>query len=126
MNNKNSVKSFELNGKDENLDVVCLSHLRWGFVYQRPQHLLSRFAKTGRVFFFEEPIFSDERLFSTFPKREDNLFVVVPHISHEDRETGDVAKIQRRNARKTYSDQRNQGLSFCGFTRRRRWNLPRI
>lgn len=42
-------------------DVVCLSHLRWGFVYQRPQHLLSRFAKYGRVFFVEEPIFEDSQ-----------------------------------------------------------------
>ncbi|MDZ4801343.1 MAG: hypothetical protein SGI92_24565 [Bryobacteraceae bacterium] len=37
-------------------DVVCLSHLRWGFVYQRPQHLLSRFARNHRVFFVEEPV----------------------------------------------------------------------
>ena len=40
-------------------DVVCLSHLRWGFVYQRPQHLLSRFAQESRVFFVEEPIPTD-------------------------------------------------------------------
>ncbi|MCA2958940.1 MAG: glycosyltransferase family 1 protein [Silvanigrellales bacterium] len=39
-------------------DVVCLSHLRWSFVYQRPQHLLSRcLSGGGRVFFFEEPRF---------------------------------------------------------------------
>jgi UDP-galactopyranose mutase len=37
-------------------DVICLSHLRWGFVYQRPQHLLSRFARNQRVFFVEEPV----------------------------------------------------------------------
>lgn len=36
--------------------VICFSHLRWGFVYQRPQHLLSRFAKQHRVFFVEEPV----------------------------------------------------------------------
>ena len=40
-------------------DVVCLSHLRWGFVYQRPQHLLSRFAREARVFFVEEPVPTD-------------------------------------------------------------------
>jgi UDP-galactopyranose mutase len=39
-------------------DLLCLSHLRWGFVYQRPQHLLSRFAKHQRVFFVEEPVIS--------------------------------------------------------------------
>jgi UDP-galactopyranose mutase len=25
--------------------LVCFSHLRWDFVYQRPQHLMSRFAR---------------------------------------------------------------------------------
>ena len=39
-------------------DLVCLSHLRWNFVFQRPQHLLIRFAQGQRVFFIEEPIFS--------------------------------------------------------------------
>jgi UDP-galactopyranose mutase len=37
-------------------DVVCLSHLRWNFVFQRPQHLLTRCARDHRVFFVEEPI----------------------------------------------------------------------
>jgi UDP-galactopyranose mutase len=41
-------------------DILCLSHLRWGFVYQRPQHLLSRFARRHRVFFVEEPLASSE------------------------------------------------------------------
>jgi len=36
-------------------DMICFSHLRWGFVFQRPQHLMSRFARDRRVFFFEEP-----------------------------------------------------------------------
>lgn len=39
--------------------LLCLSHLRWNFVYQRPQHLMSRFARTYQVLFFEEPIASD-------------------------------------------------------------------
>lgn len=36
--------------------IVCLSHLRWNFVFQRPQHLMTRFAKERRVLFFEEPL----------------------------------------------------------------------
>lgn len=36
-------------------DLVVFSHLRWDFVYQRPQHLLSRLARDRRVFFVEEP-----------------------------------------------------------------------
>ncbi len=65
------------------LDLVCLSHLRWNFVYQRPQHLLSRCARERRVFFIEEPIFSDDpaaRLEVT--KDESGVWVAVPHLPH--------------------------------------------
>ena len=40
-------------------DLLCFSHLRWGFVYQRPNHLMARWAAERRVFFFEEPIYHD-------------------------------------------------------------------
>ena len=36
--------------------LVVFSHLRWNFVYQRPQHLLSRLAQRWRVIFVEEPM----------------------------------------------------------------------
>ena len=65
-------------------DLVCFSHLRWNFVYQRPQHLLSRFARAGtRVFFVEEPVFGDEaepRLESH--SVEGGVTVVVPRLPH--------------------------------------------
>ena len=35
--------------------LLCLSHLRWDFVFQRPQHLLTQAAATFEVVFFEEP-----------------------------------------------------------------------
>ena len=35
--------------------VICLSHLRWDFVFQRPQHRLTRCARRHRVLFIEEP-----------------------------------------------------------------------
>lgn len=35
---------------------VCFSHLRWDFVWQRPQHLLVRAARDHDVLFLEEPI----------------------------------------------------------------------
>ena len=36
-------------------DLIVFSHLAWNFVYQRPQHLLSRLAEHYRVIFIEEP-----------------------------------------------------------------------
>lgn len=74
-------------------DLVCLSHLRWNFVFQRPQHLLTRFSQGRRVFFIEEPIFSSAppdppptlgqtggvgRLDVT--RHESGVWIVVPHL----------------------------------------------
>jgi glycosyltransferase involved in cell wall biosynthesis len=36
-------------------DLVVLSHLPWTFVWQRPQHLVSRLARSRRTWFVEEP-----------------------------------------------------------------------
>jgi glycosyltransferase involved in cell wall biosynthesis len=71
-----------------NVDLLCFSHLRWNFVYQRPQHLLSRFAAHTRVFFIEEPIFhdADDKLHINEPSK--NVYVVVPHLKHGYDEAG--------------------------------------
>lgn len=37
-------------------DLVVLSHLRWDWVWQRPQHLVSRLARHRRTWFVEEPL----------------------------------------------------------------------
>ncbi len=42
--------------------IVTFSHLRWNFVYQRPQHLLSRLAARRPVYFIEEPEFDPSGL----------------------------------------------------------------
>ncbi len=40
-------------------DIVVFSHLRWNWVYQRPQHLLTRLAKDHKVWYIEEPVTVD-------------------------------------------------------------------
>ena len=62
------------------MDLVCFSHLRWNFVFQRPQHLLTRFSKEMRVFYIEEPYFDDGPEFCEVTKGEDNLWVIIPHL----------------------------------------------
>jgi UDP-galactopyranose mutase len=66
--------------KRDNRDLICLSHLRWNFVFQRPQHLMTRFARSRRVFFFEEPLFDVDQNELRI-HRDGNLFVCVPHLS---------------------------------------------
>jgi UDP-galactopyranose mutase len=61
-------------------DLVCLSHLRWDFVYQRPQHLLSRCARERRVFFVEEPHFHDGRAQLAISRSSEGVRVVVPYL----------------------------------------------
>lgn len=39
------------------MEIVCFSHLRWDFVFQRPQHLLTRLADHFRIYYIEEPLF---------------------------------------------------------------------
>src|SRR5918995_5605332 len=64
----------------EKTDVVCFSHLRWDFVYQRPQHLLTRCAQDRRVFFVEEPIFGNGSMRLEVQERDAGVRVVVPHL----------------------------------------------
>src|SRR5215216_5778766 len=40
--------------------IIVHSHLRWDFVWQRPQQLLSRIASTNPVLFVEEPVMLDD------------------------------------------------------------------
>jgi UDP-galactopyranose mutase len=41
--------------------IIVFSHLRWDFVFQRPQHIVSRLAKHYRIIFFEEPMFQEDK-----------------------------------------------------------------
>lgn len=68
----------------QNYDLVCFSHLRWDFVYQRPQHLMSRFAKERRVFFIEEPVSTNDASTFVTSIREDNLHLITPHFNESD------------------------------------------
>jgi len=62
-------------------DLVVFSHLRWDFVLQRPQHLISRFAKHHRVFFFEEPVPCEGFCpFYEVHYRDPGIHVIVPRV----------------------------------------------
>lgn len=61
-------------------DLVCFSHLRWDFVFQRPQHLMSRFSEAIRVFFVEEPVFHDGDATIRIEEKRPGLRVCVPHL----------------------------------------------
>jgi len=81
-------------------DLFVFSHLRWDFVFQRPQHLLSRYVENRRVYYFEEPMFG----FSKTPqalirKTEEGVKVVVPYLPE-----GLSASEQHKTLRKLLDD----------------------
>jgi glycosyltransferase involved in cell wall biosynthesis len=77
-------------------DLVCFAHLHWDFVWQRPQHLLSRFAQHGRVFYVEDAFFHADDL-------------IEPHLEVKERQNGVKVLVvhlpQRLRGDETASDQ---------------------
>jgi UDP-galactopyranose mutase len=59
--------------------LIVFSHLRWGFVYQRPQQLLSRLASRFPVLFVEEPVHGAEPPWLESASPCDGVEVVTPH-----------------------------------------------
>ena len=73
-----------------NFDIICFCHLRWNFVYQRPQHLLSRFALMHRIFLIEEPLFDATENYMGITRNNDtNVWILVPHL----KDTLDVTEV---------------------------------
>ena len=64
----------------ESFDLVCLSHLRWDFVYQRPQQLLSRCGRDRRVLYVEEPVLDADAPWLDLTPRGPGVSVAVAHL----------------------------------------------
>jgi protoporphyrinogen oxidase/glycosyltransferase involved in cell wall biosynthesis len=59
--------------------IIVMSHLRWNFVFQRPQHLLSRLAEHYEIHFFEEPVFHEKDPVTVISSPHPNVTVHTPH-----------------------------------------------
>jgi glycosyltransferase involved in cell wall biosynthesis len=75
------VQSKKRYGQQTRKSLLCFSHLRWNFVFQRPQHILTQASQYYDVFFFEEPILTEETTayLKSYTSAE-GVTVVVPHI----------------------------------------------
>lgn len=59
-NNPGEIEDQPINAvRKKSALLICFSHLRWDFVFQRPQHLMTRFAQNYDVLYWEEPVFAD-------------------------------------------------------------------
>jgi UDP-galactopyranose mutase len=78
---------------DNKLNLLCFSHLRWNFVFQRPQHLLTRASENYNIFFIEEPVFhsTDKNYFNETIYND--VTVLTPMISSLAENAGDTNEI---------------------------------
>src|ERR1700712_2925705 len=77
LNSRSGVSSAKLG------TLICFSHLRWNFVHQRPQHLMSLFAQDRRVIFWEEAVRATEGnapLLDVSTCPQSGVMVVTPHL----------------------------------------------
>ncbi len=73
--------------------LLCFSHLRWDFVFQRPQHLLTRAARTTRVIYWQEAWGTDGPPRVDQTMTEDGILLLQPMLTHH---TSDDPPVLRR------------------------------
>ena len=71
----------QITSSDSRPLLICFSHLRWDFVFQRPQHLMTRFARDHRVIFWEEPIADSDAAARLDVRqcKQSGVTIVTPH-----------------------------------------------
>lgn len=63
-------------------DMIVFCHLRWDFVYQRPQHLISRMSEDFKILVVEEPIGKRDHSELQGLEVSESIHVLQPTIDH--------------------------------------------
>jgi beta-glucosidase/6-phospho-beta-glucosidase/beta-galactosidase/glycosyltransferase involved in cell wall biosynthesis len=92
--------------------IVVFSHLRWGFVWQRPQQFLSRFARKHPVLFVEEPFFDQPE--GTEPQLQmhrvmPNVTVACPHLAPSWNTNPKLPDLLRKYAHEAIEEMNDEG-----------------
>jgi glycosyltransferase involved in cell wall biosynthesis len=69
-------------GRDgrEDFPIIVHCHLRWDFVWQRPQQIFSRLAQNHRILFIEDPVIAEGEPHLAIDEPYPNLVRIVPQI----------------------------------------------
>lgn len=83
-----------------NAPIICLCHLSWDWVWQRPQQFLSRFARKHPVLFVETYCAPTPKTFTRlkFPQGIPNLVVAEVHLPESRWQDGEFIDKERRTA----------------------------
>lgn len=69
-----------MNTSSAGLDMIVFAHVRWSDVYQRLHHLMVRYARNRRIFFFEKPQIIDAKESSFESHYRSGVHIMTPHI----------------------------------------------
>lgn len=64
----------------ESFPIIVHCHLRWDFVWQRPQQIFSRLAQNHRVLFIEDPVIADGEPRLDISEPYPNIVRIIPQI----------------------------------------------
>lgn len=67
-------------GAHGDFPIIVHCHLRWDFVWQRPQQIFSRLARHHRILFIEDPVIADGEPRLAIDEPYPNIVRVVPQI----------------------------------------------
>lgn len=68
----------------ETTPIIVHCHLRWDFVWQRPQQIFSRLASQHRILFIEDPMLEEGEAHLKITEPYPNIVRVLPILPHED------------------------------------------
>ncbi|GAB3417836.1 glycosyltransferase [Niabella aquatica] len=88
--------------KMQKTDLIVFSHLRWYFVYQRPQHLISRFTDVYRTIYIEEPVFVQDDDNYALCYDSSGVIIITPGIKEEG--TRDVSQVMKNILQQLFAD----------------------
>ena len=74
--------------------LVSFSHLRWDFVFQRPQHLLTRAARHRDVYYWEEPVLTAGPPALSRRMTPEGVCIIQPLLPIESDVAVDVARLR--------------------------------
>lgn len=87
---------------NQKIDLIVFSHLRWYFVYQRPQHLISRFTQMYRTIYIEEPVFKNGDKGYSLCYDQSGVLVITPEMNHAD--SGNTNPVMEQILQQLFSD----------------------
>jgi len=112
---KTSLTTATLNTSDK-ADLICFSHLRWDFVFQRPQQLLTRCARDRRVFFIEEPVYGNGSMRLEVREADAGVHVVVPQLPEGLRSEIAINAVMKEMTRQLFIDHDINEYVFWYYT----------